>query len=102
MAGTKAITKVKTIRVTPDTGAMADLISSKLASSLGYKITRDHKEYQIMEVDKKELRISGTTTVRLCLPTSDWESIMVVVVPKLSDAFLMSWHTQRVLGILPE
>ena len=25
---------------------------------------------------------------------------MVVVIPKLSDIFLMSWHTQRVLGIL--
>ena len=27
---------------------------------------------------------------------------MVVVVQKLSDSFLMSWHTQRVLGILLE
>ena len=48
------------------------------------------------------MRISGTTTVRLSLPTGDWESLVVVVVPKLSDAFLMSWHTQRVLGLIPE
>ena len=25
-----------------------------------------------------------------------------MVVPKLSDSFLMSWHTQKLLGILPE
>ena len=75
MAGTKAIMKVNTIRVTLDTGATADLISSKLASSLGCKIRRDHGEYRIKGDDKKELRISGTTTVRLHLPTRDWESI---------------------------
>ena len=55
MAGTKAITKVSTIRVTPDTGATADLISSRLANSLGCKIRRDQGEYKITGVDKKEL-----------------------------------------------
>ena len=44
MAGTKAITKVNTIWVTPDTGATADLISSKLASSLGCKVRNDYGE----------------------------------------------------------
>ena len=90
MAGTKAITRVSTIRVTPDTGATVDLISSKLANSLGCKIKRDLREYKITVVDKKKLSISGTTTVRLRLLTGDWESIMVVVVPKLSDIILMS------------
>ena len=101
MAGTKAITKVSTIRVTPDTGATADLISSRLANSLGCKIRRDQGEYKITGVDKKELAISGTTPMRIRLLTGDWERIMVVVVPKLSDSFLMSWHTQKLLGILP-
>ena len=65
MAGTKAITKVSTIRVTPDTGATADLISSRLANSLGCRVRRDHGEYKIMGIDKKELSISGTTTMRI-------------------------------------
>ena len=44
MAGTKAITKVNTIWVTPDTEATADLVSSKLFSSLGCKVRKDHGE----------------------------------------------------------
>ena len=101
MAGMKAIMKVSTIRVTPDTGATADLISKRLTNSLGCKIRSDHSEYKVTGVDKAELSILGTTTVRIRLPTGEWEKIMVVVVPKLSDSFLMSWHTQKVLGILP-
>ena len=88
MAGTKAITKVSTIRVTPNTGVTADLISSRLANLLGCKIRKDQGEYKITGVDKKELTISGTTNVRIRLPTGDWEQIAVIVVP-----FLMSWHT---------
>ena len=34
-AGTNTVTKVSSIRVTPNTGATVDLISSKLANSLG-------------------------------------------------------------------
>ena len=63
MEGTQTITKVNNIRVTPDTGATVDLISSRLANSLGYKIRRDQGEYKITGVDEKELSISGTTTV---------------------------------------
>ena len=65
MAGTKAIQKINTIRVTPDKGAKANLISSKLANSLGFKVRKDDGEYRITGVDKKELRISGTATVNL-------------------------------------
>ena len=71
MAGTKAVTKVSTILVTPDRGVTADLISSRLANSLECKIRKDHGEYKITGVDKKELAISGTTTVRIRLPTGD-------------------------------
>ena len=53
-------------------------------------------------MDKKELAILGMTTVKLRLPTGDWEQIAVVIVPKLSDSFLMSRHTQKLIGILPE
>ena len=45
-----------------------------------------------MGINKKELRISGMTTVKRHLPNGKWESIIVIVVPKLSDSFLMSWH----------
>ena len=81
MAGTKAITKVSTIQVAPHTGATMDFISKRLANSLGCKIRRDHGEYKITGVDKAELSISGTTTMRIRLPTGEWEKIMVVVVP---------------------
>ena len=101
MAGRNSITKVSTIWVTPDTGVTTDLISSRLANSLGCKIRKDQGEYRITGVDKKELAITGTTTVRIRLPTGDWEWNAVIVVPKWSDSFLMSWHTQKVLGILP-
>ena len=74
MVGTRAIQKINTIRVTPDTGATADLISNMLANSLGCKIRKDNGEYHITDVNKKELRISRTTTVKLCLPNGDLES----------------------------
>ena len=78
MAGTKAVTRVNTIQVTPETGATADLISSRLANSLRCKIRKDRGEYRIIGVDKKPLTILGTTTVRIRLPMGDWDSIRVM------------------------
>ena len=73
MAGINAVTKVSTIRVTPNTRATADLIISKLVNSIGCKIKKDQGKYRITGVDKKEQAILGTTTEKLRLPTGDWE-----------------------------
>ena len=62
--GEKAITKVNIIRVTPDTGTTADLISNKFAYSLGCKVKKDSREYRITGVNRKELR-------RVRLPSRD-------------------------------
>ena len=52
MSGENTITKVYTIRVTPDTGTTIDLISNKLANSLGSKVRRDTGQYRITGCDK--------------------------------------------------
>ena len=49
---------------------------------------------------RRELKISGTTKIQLRLPNRDWEEVMAVVIPKLSDDFLLSWYSQILLKIL--
>ena len=86
ISGEKAMTKINPIRVTPDTGATAGLISNKLAYSLGCKVNNYSGEYSITGVDKKDLRILENTIVRLRFPSGDWETIMAVIVSKHSDS----------------
>ena len=51
--------------MTLDTGTTVDLISNKLANTLGCKVRRDTRQYRIIGVEKKELKIVKLETGKI-------------------------------------
>ena len=43
----------------------------------------------------------GTTRLKIQRPGGCWKTVITIVTPKLTDSLLLSWSTQKFLGILP-
>ena len=93
--------RVATLRVTPDTGATVDIIRNDVARKIGAVIYPNSSGYKLTDAQNSNIKIIGTTNLRMQRPNGKWRSIMAIVTEKLSDSLLLSWNTQKFLGILP-
>ena len=86
-----------TLRVTPDTGATVDVIKYDIAKIIGAEIEPNSSGYKLTDAQNADIKIVGTCKLRVQRPGGKWRS----VVTKISDSLLLSWNTQKFLGILP-
>ena len=84
----------------PDLGATTDLISKEIAKKVGMDIRPNQGEWSLTDTQGAPVEISGVGTVKLSRPGGKWKTHMLVVCSKLSDPMLLSWATQKSLGIL--
>ena len=94
--------RIATLRVTPDTGATCDVIKEKIAKQIGAVIEPNTERYKLTDAQNVNMKIVGTTKLRLQRPGGQWRTITAMVTEQLSDAVLLSWSTQKFLGILPK
>ena len=47
------------------------------------------------------INISSITTIKLRLQSGQWERVVCVIMPKLTDNFYLTWYSKKRLGILP-
>ena len=90
-----------TLRVIPDTGATVDVLREDVAIKVGVSIEPNSNGYKLIDAQKKEIQIVGTCRLRIQRPGGCWRTVIAMVTKKLSDALLLSWSTQKFLGILP-
>ena len=88
------------IRVCLDSGATTDLISEAVAKKVGMNIEPNLGEWSVTNAQGKPVEISGVGMVKLARPGGKWQTHTLIVCPKLSDPMLLSWSTQKRLGIL--
>merc|ERR1712240_115983 len=93
--------RVATLRVTPDTGATVDIIRYDIAKVIGAEIKPNSSGYKLSDAQNADIKIVGTCKLRLQIPGGKWRSVVAIVTQKLSDSLLLSWNTQKFLGILP-
>ena len=93
--------RVATLRVTPDTGVTVDIIRNDIARTIGAEILPNTSGYKLTDAQNANIKIVGTTKLRIQRPNGKWRSIIAIVTEKLSDSLLLSWNTQKYLGILP-
>ena len=89
------------LRVTPDTGATVDVIKQDIAKQIGATIEPNSDKYKVSDIQNADIKIVGTSKLRLQRPGVQWRTITDMVTSKLSDSLLLSWSTQKFLGILP-
>ena len=89
------------VRVCPDSGATTDLISENTAKKIGMNILPNKDNWKVVDAEGKPVKISGVGKVDLARPRGRWKTYTLIVCPKISDAMLLSWATQKSLGILP-
>ena len=94
--------RMATLRVTPDTGATVDVIKEDIAKQIGVDIEPNTGGYKLSDAQNANLKIVGTCKLRLQGPGGQWCTIKAMVTSKLSDSLLLSWSTQKFLGILPQ
>ena len=93
--------RVATLRVTPDTGATVDIIRYDIAKVIGAEIKPNSSGYKLTDAQNADIKIVGTCKLRIQRPGGKWRSVVAIVTQKLSDSLLLSWNTQKFLGILP-
>ena len=57
--------------------------------------------YKLTDAQNANIKIVGTCKLRIQRPGGKWRSVVAIVTQKLSDSLLLSWNTQKFLGILP-
>ena len=87
--------------VTPDTGATIDVIREDVAIKVGATIEPNSSGYKLIDAQKSEIHIVGTCRLWIQRPGGCWRTVIAMVTRRLSDALLLSWSTQKFLGILP-
>ena len=92
---------ITVVTVCPDSGATMDLISENTAKKIGMNILPNKDNWKVVDAEGKPVKISGVGTVDLARPKGRWRPYTLIVCPKISDAMLLSWATQKRLGILP-
>ena len=85
--------RVATLRVTPDTGATVDIIRNDIARTIGAEILPNTSGYKLTDAQNANIKIVGTTKLRIQRPNGKWRSIVAIVTEKLSDSLLLSWNT---------
>ena len=93
--------RVATLRVTPDTGATVDIIRNDIARTIGAEILPNTSGYKLTDAQNANIKIVDTCKLRIQRPNGKWRSVVAIVTEKLSDSLLLSWNTQKYLGILP-
>merc|ERR1712089_58062 len=93
--------RIATLKVTPDTGATCEVIKEKIAKQIGAIIEPNTEKYKLTDAQNVNIKIVGTCKLRLQRPGGEWKTITAMVTESLSDAVLLSWSTQKFLGILP-
>merc|ERR1711867_308818 len=94
--------RMASLRVTPDTGATVDVIKQDIAKQIGAQIEPNSGGYKLSDAQNADIKIVGTCKLRLQCPGGLWRTIVAMVTSKLSDSLLLSWSTQKFLGILPQ
>ena len=94
--------KMASLRVTPDTGATVDVIKHDIAKKIGAQIEPNSSGYRLSDAQNADIKIVGTCKLRIQRPGGQWKTIVAMVTSKLSDSLLLSWSTQKFLGILPQ
>merc|ERR1712041_10746 len=85
-----------------DTGATVDVIKEDIAKQIGADIEPNTGRYKLSDAQNADIKIVGTCKLRLQCPGGQWRTIKAMVTSKLSDSLLLSWSTQKFLGILPQ
>ena len=94
--------KMASLCVTPDTGATVDVIKHDIAKKIGAQIEPNSSGYRLSDAQNADIKIVGTCKLRIQRPGGQWKTIVAMVTSKLSDSLLLSWSTQKFLGILPQ
>ena len=94
--------KMASLRVTPDTGATVDVIKHDIAKKIGAQIEPNSSGYRLSDAQNADIKIVGTCKLRIQRPGGQWRTVVAMVTSKLSDSLLLSWSTQKFLGILPQ
>ena len=93
--------RMASLRVTPDTGATVDVIKYDIAKKIGAEIEPNSSGYKLTDAQNADIKIVGTCKLRIQRPGGKWRSVVAIVTSKLSYSLLLSWNTQKFLGILP-
>ena len=89
------------IRALPDTGASVDCITEKFAKQNGLVVIPDEDDViELIAAEGNCIQVAGTTELELQLPGGDWVKSTALVCPKLSNQMLLSWITQKKLGMI--
>ena len=92
--------RMASLRVTPDTGATVDVIKYDIAKIIGAEIEPNSSGYKLSDAQNADIKIVGTCKLRIQRPGGQWKTVVAMVTSKLSDSLLLSWSTQKFLGIL--
>ena len=90
------------LRVTLDTGATVDVIKHDIAKKIGAQIEPNSSGYKLSDAQNADIKIVETCKLQIQRPGGQWKTVVGMVTSKLSDLLLLSWSTQKFLGILPQ
>ena len=94
--------KLETVRALPDTGTSVDCVQEKFVKrhKLTIKPENEYMDLQLLAAEGNEMLVSGTTTLEVSLSSGPWTAVEALVCPRLSHTMLISWTTQKALGLI--
>ena len=92
----------KLIRISalPDMGATVNLVCEAIATKHNMAITPNDGSLQLIDTEGRPLAVTGITYVDLQCNDGTWFNTPMLVSPCLRDPLLLSYTSQKAIGIL--